>query len=135
MQKFINDFIVMSNNIKIVTIETDIQKVLKESSIMITDYSSVFMDFAYMTKPILFFQFDYKEFREKQYAEGYYNYRDGFGVSVDNSDDLVDELIKTYKNGPEKKYLKRMNDFFELKDQKNCERIYLLLNGDINEKD
>ena len=62
MQKFINSFSVKSKNIKIASMKTDIQKVLKESSILITDYSSVFMDFAYMKKPIFFYQFDYDEY-------------------------------------------------------------------------
>lgn len=127
MQKFLKDFNVKSKNIKITSTKTDIQKVLKESSIMITDYSSVFMDFAYMCKPILFYQFDYNEFRQKQYGEGYYNYKDGLGISVEKCDDLVDELIKLYEKGLNNKYLKKMNDFFELKDQKNCERIYQYL--------
>lgn len=127
MQKFLKDFNVKSKNIKITSTKTDIQKVLKESSIMITDYSSVFMDFAYMCKPILFYQFDYNEFRQKQYGEGYYNYKDGLCISVEKCDDLVDELIKLYEKGLNNKYLKKMNDFFELKDQKNCERIYQYL--------
>lgn len=127
MQKFLKDFNVKSKNIKITSTKTDIQKVLKESAIMITDYSSVFMDFAYMCKPILFYQFDYNDFRQKQYGEGYYNYKDGLGISVEKCDDLVDELIKLYEKGLNNKYLKKMNDFFELKDQKNCERIYQYL--------
>lgn len=128
MQKYLNKFNVKSKNIDVVSMNVDIQKVLKESAIMITDYSSVFMDFAYMLKPILFYQFDYEEFRKKQYGEGYYNYKDGFGPSYTSADKLIDGIITVYENGLDIKYINRMNDFFELKDQNNCERIYNLLN-------
>lgn len=124
MQKFLDNFNVKSNNIEIVSMNTDIQKVLKESAIMITDYSSVFMDFAYMCKPILFFQFDYEEFRDKQYSEGYYDYKNGFGPSCNNKNKLVKEFEKIYKEGLNNQYIDKMNSFFEIKDQKNCQRIY-----------
>lgn len=124
MQKYLSYFKVKSKNIKILDMKYDIQTALKESAIMITDYSSVFMDFAYMLKPLLFYQFDYDEFRKKQYKEGYYNYSDGFGPVCNNSEDLVKEFIKVFDNGLNMKYEKRMKKFFEVRDQKNCERIY-----------
>lgn len=124
MQKFLDNFNVKSNNIEIVSMNTDIQKVLKESAIMITDYSSVFMDFAYMCKPILFFQFDYEEFRDKQYSEGYYNYKKGFGPSCDNKEELIEKLKSIYTKGLKQEYIDKMNSFFEIKDQENCQRIY-----------
>ena len=125
MQKFIDKFSIKSKNIEILTPKTDIQTVLKESALMITDYSSVYMDFAYMEKPVLYFQFDYKEYREKQYQDGYYDYeKDGFGPVCKTVDNLVKSFIDINDNGLNKKYKKRMDDFFELKDQNNCERIY-----------
>lgn len=128
MQKFINKFDLNSKNIKFVTPKTNIQDVLKSSSIMITDYSSVYMDFAYMEKPVIYFQFDYKEYREKQYKDGYFDYKkDGFGPICENVNDVVESLIGIYEKGIDKKYKKRMIDFFEIKDQKNSERIYNLL--------
>lgn len=83
MQRFMNNFNAKSKNIKIVDRHrSDIQELLKESALLITDYSSVFMDFAYMRKPIIYYQFDKEEYREKQYTEGYFKYeRDGFRSS------------------------------------------------------
>ena len=128
MQKFLDKFEIKSKNIEILTPKTDIQTVLKESALMITDYSSVYMDFAYMEKPVIYFQFDYKEYRKKQYQDGYYSYEnDGFGPVCNQINELVSSFIDINENGLEKKYIKRMNDFFELKDQKNCERIYKYL--------
>src|SRR5690606_32029769 len=42
--------------------EETVQSLLKRHSILITDYSTVSFDFAYMEKPVLFYQFDYDEF-------------------------------------------------------------------------
>lgn len=48
---------------------------------MVTDYSSVAFDFAYMKKSLVYAQFDREAFFEGQtYDEGYFNYEtDGFG--------------------------------------------------------
>lgn len=128
MQKYLNDFNISSKNIELANTSVDIQTVLKESAIMITDYSSVYMDFAYMLKPIIFFQFDYEEYRKKQYAQGYFDYKaEKFGRSIETVEEVIKEFKKIYKNGIEDNKLKEMKDFFELKDQNNCKRIYEIL--------
>lgn len=128
MQKYINYFTFTSKNIVLCDFTTDIQTVLKESALMITDYSSVSMDFAYMMKPLLYFQFDLVEYREKQLQEGYFKYDlNGFGPVFTIQHEIVDYMKKIYVNSQfdvEKIYLDRMNRFFELKDSNNCERIY-----------
>lgn len=125
MAKYLDKFKVKSSNIEILSSKYDIQKALKESAIMITDYSSVYMDFAYMIKPVLYYQFDYKKYREKQLQQGYFDYeRDGFGPVELNKNSLIKKFIEIYEKGLEKKYIKRMNDFFEIRDRNNCKRIY-----------
>ena len=128
MQKFLNKFDVKTDSIKIVdNSKIDIQTLLKESSFLITDYSSVFMDFAYMKKPMCYYQFDIEKYRKGHLQQGYYEYkRDGFGPVIEDENELVNYIIKecdtNYKT--EEKYLDRMNNFFELHDDKNCQRIY-----------
>ena len=126
VQKYIHLFRTKSKNIKIVdNRHKDIQDLLKESKVLITDYSSVFMDFAYMNKPVIFYQFDIDEYRQKQLQEGYFNYeRDGFGPVIYTEKELNKSLFRILEKGLEKKYISRNKSFFELKDQKNCERIY-----------
>ena len=135
-QKFLHLFNTNSKNIKIINNSTkDIQELLKESKILITDYSSVFMDFAYMNKPMIFYQFDYAEYRKKQLQEGYFSYKEnGFGPVVEKQKDIVNTIIDTLNNGTNQEYMKRIDNFFELKDQKNCERIYLYLKKQYGEK-
>ena len=51
------------------------------ASLLVTDYSSVQFDFAYLRKPVVYCQFDKEEFFSSHtYKEGYFSYeRDGFG--------------------------------------------------------
>ncbi|MBR1416983.1 MAG: CDP-glycerol glycerophosphotransferase family protein [Bacilli bacterium] len=136
MQKYINNYKNNCSNIIIVkSSKENIQKYLKESALMVTDYSSVFFDFAFMKKPIIFYQFDIDEYRQNQYQEGYFSYENGFGDVIKNTDDVVNKIIKYIDNNykVEQKYIKRMDDFFQLRDKLNCQRIYESISGK-NEK-
>lgn len=128
MQKYIKCFNIDNENIKVVDNSCiDIQTLLKTSSLLITDYSSVYMDFAYMEKPIIYYQFDYDEYRKNQLNEGYFNYEeDGFGKVLKNKDKVISKIIYYINNSYqiEKKYIKRMKDFYPLHDQNNSKRIY-----------
>lgn len=128
MQRFLDYFVTSSKNITIADWkEFDVQTLLKESAFLITDYSSIFNDFAYMRKPMLYYQFDYQKFREGQYGEGYFSFeRDGFGPVCYSHEELKKQLKQAIDNSlknPEI-YQKREEDFFSLWDNKNCERNY-----------
>ncbi|GLI85288.1 hypothetical protein ANABIO32_30160 [Rossellomorea marisflavi] len=128
IQKYIHLFGESTNNITIARkSEFDVQELLKESAILITDYSSVFFDFAYMNKPILHFHFDDSKYRQNHYKEGYFNYvRDGFGPVLYNSKDLIKEVKLRHKDNfrLSKTYSERIKNFFPLHDQRNCTRTY-----------
>lgn len=132
MQKFLNDFVIKSKNIEICSANNkDIQELLKKSYLLVTDYSSVYMDFGYMGKPVIYYQFDYDIYRKKQYADGYYSYsEDGFGPVCKSCDQVIFEIKNIVHNGLNKKYFNRMNDFFTIKDQNNSKRIYDILKGE-----
>ena len=93
---------------------------------LITDYSSIAFDFAYMNKPLIYYHFDYHEYRKKQHPEGYFKYEnDGFGPIVETKENLceyIDEIIDDFKNT--EKYEKRAKQFFDLRDKNNCKRVY-----------
>ena len=110
----------------------DVQQLLKESEILITDYSSVAMDFAYMDKPLIYYQFDYNEFRKGHLEEGYFNYeQDGFGPVCYTDIELMNVLLNFEKVILENnfKFQERRNNFFTLKDNKNCQRAYEAINN------
>lgn len=104
----------------------DVQELLKESALLITDYSSVFFDFAYMKKPVIFYQFDFKKYRNNHYSKGYFDYEDSFGPVTHD----VIELLSEIKNAINEQckmplvYLKKVEEFFPLYDNNNCKRIY-----------
>lgn len=128
MQKFLHYFHLESPNIVMADWRKyDVQTLLKESAFLITDYSSINMDFAYMRKPLLYYQFDYEKFRKGQYAQGYFDYRrDGFGPVCGTLEEVKSVLKERIKHRLENEtlYLEREKDFFELYDQENCKRNF-----------
>lgn len=131
MQNHIKDFKTNSENIIIADSNNyEVQELLKESAFLITDYSSIFMDFGYMRKPMIYYQFDKEKFRQGQYQEGYFKYeRDGFGPVVENLEELKRILFRCIDNNLEieGKYLKKEIEFFELYDKNNCYRNYIAI--------
>lgn len=127
MMKFLGDFETVSKNVHIVSDEEDIQSFLNKCNLMITDYTSAVFDFAFLKKPIIYYQFDENRYRENQYSEGYFKYRqDGFGDVLVDKNSVIDK-IRYYVDHDfktEAKYSKRMQDFFSLRDRCNCERVY-----------
>lgn len=128
MQSFLDKFSIKSDRIITAKFpEYDVQTLLKESAYLITDFSSIAMDFAYMKKRLLYYQFDYKDFRKGQYGEGYFSYKkDGFGKVCYTLETTLDELetaVKEHFQNPNE-YLKRHDVFFDLYDTNNCERNY-----------
>ena len=105
----------------------DVQTLLKESKLLVTDYSSVFFDFAYMRKAVIYFQFDQDDFFSKHYNRGYFSYQKmGFGPVTECVESAVEAIIQSANGGfcLTDGYGKRAQIFFPLYDQKNCERIY-----------
>lgn len=127
-QKYANLFISKSSRIIIGKKECfDVQKLLKESILLITDYSSVYFDFAYMKKPIIYYPFDYLMFYNLHYKKGYFDLLDdGFGPVANSQSKLLCEINKICSNNfvLENCYLERIKSFFKLMDSNNCERIY-----------
>lgn len=106
------------------TEEQSYEKLLTESSLMVTDYSGVMYDFAYMRKPLIYYHPD--ELPPHYEEDGMDYEKEGFGPVIKKCDKLVDELINSMKNNckNDKKYIERANSFFLHDDYNNCQRIY-----------
>lgn len=129
LQSFTPAFRDFNNDIVLIAdrYEYDVQELMVESAIMVTDFSSVFFDFAYMGKPEAYFQFDEDDFRKRHYGSGYFNYRrDGFGPVFTNEKDVVEYLVQLMESGcnMEQTYIDRVNAFFAFRDKYNCKRNY-----------
>lgn len=137
LNNYISSFSKISSNIKFFSSQKgdDLQDLLKKTRLLITDFSSVFFDFAYMKKPLIHFQFDEVEFNKHHYLKGYFDYRkDGFGDVCTNKNELIYSIKKVFSTNfmLAKKYYKRVINFFALNDQANCERIYSYILKSVN---
>ncbi|WP_052283171.1 CDP-glycerol glycerophosphotransferase family protein [Kluyvera genomosp. 1] len=103
-----------------------IQELFLRASIMITDYSSVAFEMAYLNKPVCYYQFDEDDFFNKgHYNKGYYSYREnGFGPVYNDEYEVVDFIIKTIANNciMHSSYALKANVFFPYRDGLCCER-------------
>ena len=109
-----------------------IQDLLKRAAYLVTDYSSVIYDFAYMKKPCCYYQFDAEEFAAKQYAESeYFTYeRDGFGPVFTELDEVLDDIEQAHAAGfaMNEKYRSRVENYFPSFGTDHCETTYRLVN-------
>lgn len=96
---------------------------------LITDYSSVAFDIAYLNKPILYYQFDHEDVFSgaHTYQKGYFDYeRDGFGDIAHTESALLIKLNQLIHGNDDnlKIYQERGNKTFAFRDNLNCERVY-----------
>ncbi|EOU2062760.1 teichoic acid biosynthesis protein B [Clostridium perfringens] len=130
IQKYIyslRDEIKLDNIIIADKINFDVQDLLKKSKVLITDYSSIHFDFAYMKKPILYYQFDYDKFLDKHYEKGYFDYiKHGFGPVINDLDNIINNLEIILMNNCKNNntYINRIEQFFPLRDKCNCYRNF-----------
>lgn len=107
----------------------DVQTLLKESKLLITDYSSVFFDFSYMRKPVIFYQFDREKYIKDHYdfTKGYFDYDTmAPGKVLRDDEDLLKEVIVSIESDfkVNQEYIARRERFFRKSDQHNCDRIF-----------
>lgn len=94
-QKFGVEIPVSHERIKIIKQgEETVQSLLKRHRLLLTDYSTVSFDFAYMNKPVIFYQFDYDEFYSRHYNEGPIDHKkELFGARVEYEQQLLDKFM------------------------------------------
>jgi len=116
-----------NNSIFSIMANFDYQSLMLKASLLITDYSSIFFDFAYMKKPVIYAQFDYEVYRKTHYKKGYFDYNlNGFGPVCLDLESCINIIIDELKGGCKikNKYLKRVLKFFAFFDRYNNDRIY-----------
>lgn len=128
MHRFLRCFHVEHPAIKVASWpEYDVQELLKESACLVTDFSSVAMDFAYMKKPLIYYQFDNVRFRAEHHGTGYFDFeKDGFGPVCVTPQQVVESLTAMSGRGfvNEERYECRHAQYFDLYDTENCRRNY-----------
>lgn len=101
----------------------DINELYVIADLLITDYSSVFFDYANLKRPILFYMYDLKEYRDE--IRGFYlNLEELPGDIVENEKDLIEKIIKqTSQFQYNEKYRKFNEKFNYLDDGQASKRV------------
>ena len=124
LHKFISAF----TNHPDVTFDLDLTNytdIFNNSSLIVTDYSSIAFDFAYLKKPLIYYQFDNNYHFDVENA--YFSYEDdGLGPVVRTHDELKETIFKILDNGcrMDEVYVKRVEGFFKYIDKNNSKRVY-----------
>ena len=135
MHEFIDDIKENISGKRIIFLDKDVTLAdeITSSIANITDYSGVAMDFMYMNRPILFYQFDIDKYKNE--VGSYIDLdKEMFGYVAHNKDEAVNELINLIESGFEVKQNQEeaRNKFFRYNDNDNCERIYNTILKKIN---
>ncbi len=115
--------------IEILDRDTRYRDLFADSKLVVTDYSSAVFDFAYLRKPVLYYQQDVDEFfsGKHTYDKGYFDYeRDGFGEVEYTTENLINRIIEYMQSGCQLKevYKDRIEKTFPYNDKENCRRVY-----------
>lgn len=100
------------------------ERMMCESSLMLTDHSGIQFDFAYMRKPLVYY---HPDTLPPQYDAGGMDYEtQAFGPVCVNEDEVVNALCNAMRNKciMEEVYRERADRFFAFNDHNNCARIY-----------
>ena len=101
----------------------DVTPLLKETDILITDYSTVFHSFLHMDRPIVFAPFDFEEYeRATGFYEEYFSYTPGYKCrSWQEVLEKIEESLETDAFAEQRKCVR--NKIYRFQDGRNCERI------------
>lgn len=102
----------------------DINDLYIISDLLITDYSSVFFDFANLKKPMIFYMYDLDDYKNNL-RDFYFDLNILPGPIVKQEDDLIKEIknIDNYDELYHDKYIKFNEKFNYLDDGKSTERV------------
>jgi GT2 family glycosyltransferase len=107
---------------------TDVQQLFATSAVVVTDYSSIAFNAAYIDRPVVYFQFDAERALTGGHVgrKGYFDYeRDGFGPVTSTADAAAAAVAEAVNSGPSPApvYSARIDATFQLRDGNCCKRV------------
>ncbi|WP_017933209.1 bifunctional glycosyltransferase/CDP-glycerol:glycerophosphate glycerophosphotransferase [Nocardioides sp. Iso805N] len=107
---------------------TDVRRLVARSALLVTDYSSMAFNAAYIDRPVLYYQFDAERVLSGDHVgdRGYFDYeRDGFGPVVVSPEQAVAAAVAQLDAGvdPAPEYAARNAATFPVRDGGCCERV------------
>jgi len=106
----------------------DVQALYARCALLVTDYSSVAFNLAYLDRPIVYFQFDRAEMERGGHMgrKGYFEYaRDGYGPVVEDLAAAEAAIVAAIDAGPHPgpTYQARIDAAFPVRDGGACARV------------
>lgn len=106
----------------------DIARTFARAAVLVTDYSSVAFNAAYMDRPVLYYQFDAERMFKGGHVgrAGYFSYeRDGFGPVAYDLATAESHLAEVLQNGRRASglYAERVSSTFPMRDGRACNRV------------
>lgn len=130
MQKFNHTITIKSKNIKLLSREEVIvQRLLQECNLLITDYSSVGVDFAYLNKPVIFYQFSSFNFHYNVNIEKEYTQYTDFGIILKSEYNVIETILRWCNSGYANFYDTGKEIFYNRGSIENCKKVYEFLKG------
>jgi len=110
----------------------DVQGLYARCALLVTDYSSVAFNIAYLDRPIVYFQFDRAEMMRGGHMgrQGYFDYaRDGFGPVADDLAEAERAIVAAINGGPRAApmYQSRIDAAFPVRDGGASARVVAAL--------
>lgn len=107
--------------------EVDVQLLMKQSAVMVTDYSSVGFDFSFLHKPVVYYQFDANRFAQP-HADPLTELP---GPVVNSGLAVLDALERIFADEARMSdaYMRRADRFIAHRDTQNSERIFRAISG------
>jgi CDP-glycerol glycerophosphotransferase (TagB/SpsB family) len=106
----------------------DVQGLYARCALLVTDYSSVSFNTAYLDRPVVYYQFDREVVEGGRHLgrRGYFDYgRDGYGPVALEHATAVAAVVDAIRHGPlpTPEYQARIDLAFPLRDGRACERV------------
>jgi hypothetical protein len=116
-------------HVEALTYDGDVQELFARARVLVTDFSSVAFNAAYLDRPVVYFQFDEEVVLGGGHVgrAGYFDYRrDGFGPVATTCADAVRGTIDALEHGPDpaQPYRERITGTFPARDGRCCERVF-----------
>jgi CDP-glycerol glycerophosphotransferase (TagB/SpsB family) len=105
--------------------DSDVQELLADAAALVTDYSSLAFEAAYLERPVVYYQFDRDAFFAggHVYRRGSWSYpAQGFGPVTATADATLDALTRVADATVEPVYAERARDTFPFRDGRCCAR-------------
>jgi len=105
--------------------DRDVQELIKESMVMLTDYSSVAFDFSFLHKPVVYYQFDRNRFLGKNPSHLDLDNELPGDIAFDE-DSVIEDLNRVTENNfvMRDEHIEKADKFIKYRDPNSNERIF-----------